>query len=183
MNMLDYAEHCAKLHAYIFYVIFHIFCVLCFFALLLGKMKIILSVPKFVYVKTRVIHRSYIWLEVQIISLVSIESAKLRAYAPYPSLIRALRACASLLTNKRLTHLFLSCGVVSILRYALRLKNPRKATGPDFIPLKFIKIPSNVIDSHLYNINKRPRKKQVLRGAKNSISKTHFQEKWKKQRR
>ena len=34
----------------------------------------------------------------------------------------------------------------------LKLKNPRKATGPDFIPLKVIKFASNVIDSHLYNI-------------------------------
>ena len=86
----------------------------------------------------------------------------MRAYAPYPSLIRALRicapypslirACASLLTNKRLTRLFLSCVVISIARYALRLKNPRKAAGPDFIPLKGIKFASNVIDSHLYNI-------------------------------
>ena len=48
--------------------------------------------------------------------------------------------------------LFLSCVVVSIVKYNLRLKNPRKATGPDFIPLKFIKFASDVIDSHLYNI-------------------------------
>ena len=85
-----------------------------------------------------------------------------RAYGPYPSLIRAcasnpsliraLRACSPLLTHKRLTRLFLSCVVVSIVRYGLRLKNPRKATGPDFIPLKVIKFASNVIDSHLYNI-------------------------------
>ena len=34
------------------------------------------------------------------------ESAKLRAYAPYPSLIHTLRACTPLLTNKRLTRLF-----------------------------------------------------------------------------
>ena len=47
---------------------------------------------------------------------------------------------------------FLSCVVVSIVRYDLRLKNSRKATGPDFIPLKAIKFSSNVIDSHLYNI-------------------------------
>ena len=75
-----------------------------------------------------------------------------RAYAPYPSLIRALRTCAPLLTNKRLTRLFLSCVVFSVVRYGLRLKNPRKATGPDFIPLKVIKFASNVIDSHLCNI-------------------------------
>ena len=31
-------------------------------------------------------------------------------------------------------------------------QDPRKATGPDFIPLKFIKFASNVIDSHLYDI-------------------------------
>ena len=74
---------------------------------------------------------------------------RLRAYASYPSLIRA---CAPLLTNKCLTRLFLSCVVVSVVRYALRLKNPRKVTGPDFIPLKFIKFASNVIDSQFYNI-------------------------------
>ena len=33
----------------------------------------------------------------------------------------------------------LSCFVVSIVRYGLKLKNPRKATGQDFIPLKVIK--------------------------------------------
>ena len=47
---------------------------------------------------------------------------------------------------------FVLCGVVSIVRYGLRLKNPRKATGLDFIPLKVIKFASIVIDSHLYNI-------------------------------
>ena len=40
--------------------------------LLLCKMKIILPVPKFVYVKTHVIQEPFIWLEVQIIWLVSI---------------------------------------------------------------------------------------------------------------
>ena len=39
-----------------------------------------------------------------------------------------------------------------MVRYDLRLKNPRKATGPDFIPLKAIKFASNDIDSQLYNI-------------------------------
>ena len=47
---------------------------------------------------------------------------------------------------------FLSCVFVSIVRYALRLKNPRKVTGPDFIPLELIKFASNVIDSYLCNI-------------------------------
>ena len=92
------------------------------------------------------------------------ESAKLQA-APYSSLIRtcapypsSIRTCAPTclrvftLTNKRLTRLFLSCLVVSIVKYYLRLKNPRKATAPDFIHLKVIKFASNVIDSHLYNI-------------------------------
>ena len=74
---------------------------------------------------------------------------RLRAYLSYPSLIRA---CLPLLTNKRLRHLFLSCVVVSIVSCGWRLKNPRKATGPDFIPLKVIKFASDVIDSHLYNI-------------------------------
>ena len=64
-------------------------------------------------------------------------NTRLRAYAPYApvrlySPISALR--------------------LSIVRYDLRLKNPRKATGTDFIPLKLIKFASNVIDSHLYNI-------------------------------
>ena len=39
-----------------------------------------------------------------------------------------------------------------MVRYDLRLKNPRKATGPDFIPLEVIKFASNDIDSQLYNI-------------------------------
>ena len=83
-----------------------------------------------------------------------------------PSLIRTLllrtlpitntrltRLCAFTLTNKRFTCLCLAlCQVVSIVRYDLRLKNPRKATGPDFIPLKLIKFASNVVGSHLYNI-------------------------------
>ena len=75
--------------------------------------------------------------------------------------------------------LFLSCVVVSIVRYTLRLKNPRKATAPDFIPLKFIKFASNVIDSHIHNIiiKDLEKNKYILRGAKNSINKTHFQEK------
>ena len=42
--------------------------------------------------------------------------------------------------------------VVSVVRYGLRLENPRKATGPDLIPLKVIKFASNVINSYLYNI-------------------------------
>ena len=59
------------------------------------------------------------------------------------------------LTNKRLTRLSLSCDVVLIVKYCLRLKNRRKATGPDFFPLKVIKFASNVIDSQLYNIIKK----------------------------
>ena len=51
--------------------------------------------------------------------------------------------------NKRLTRLFLSCVVASIVKYGLRLKKPRNATGPDFIPLKVTKFASNVIDSNL----------------------------------
>ena len=53
------------------------------------------------------------------------------------------------LINKQLTRLFWSCVVVSIVTYGLRFKNPRKTTGPDFIPLKVIKFASDVIDSHL----------------------------------
>ena len=56
------------------------------------------------------------------------------------------------LINKHLTRLFLPCFVFLIVRYGFRLKNPRKATGPDFICLKVIQFASSVIDSHLYNI-------------------------------
>ena len=96
------------------------------------------------------------------------ESAKLRALAPTrltryryaanePTRLTHLNTRLThlrdfTLTNKRLTRLFFSCVIVSIVKYGLRLKNPRKATGPDFIPLKVIKFASNVIDSHLYNI-------------------------------
>ena len=33
--------------------------------------------------------------------------------------------------------------------------NPRKATGPDGIPLKIIRASANVIDKHLTNITNR----------------------------
>ena len=50
--------------------------------------------------------------------------------------------------------------VVLIVKYDLRLKNTRKATGPDFIPPKVITFASNVTDSHLYNIIKDLEKNQ-----------------------
>ena len=70
------------------------------------------------------------------------ESAKLRAYVPHLSLVRALhvyvpypsltRACVPLLSSIiALRVFFLSYVVVSIVRCGLRLKNPRKATGPN----------------------------------------------------
>ena len=64
--------------------------------------------------------------------------------------LRALRTF--ILINKSLTWLFFFCCVVLIVSYGLRLKNPRKATRPDFIPLKVIKFASDIIDSHFYNI-------------------------------
>ena len=67
---------------------------------------------------------------------------RLSAYASLLSPISALRA------------FFVLCCAALILSHDLRFKNPRKATGPDFIPLKVIKFASNVIDSHLYNIIK-----------------------------
>ena len=67
-------------------------------------------------------------------------SSLIRVYAPLLSPISALRA------------VFVLFCVASILRYDLRLKNPRKGTGPDFIHLKVIKLASDVIDSHLHNI-------------------------------
>ena len=73
-----------------------------------------------------------------------------------PSRLRALsiidtRLRALPIINTRL-RAYTSCVVVSIVSYSLRLKNPREATGPDFILLKVIKFASNVIDSHLCNI-------------------------------
>ena len=62
------------------------------------------------------------------------------------------------ITNKHLTHLFCVLGCVATI-VMLKSQNPRKATGPDFIPLKVMHFALNVIDSHLYNENKRPRKK------------------------
>ena len=67
-------------------------------------------------------------------------SSLIRVYAPLLSPISALRA------------VFVFFCVTSILRHDLRLKKPRKATGPDFIPLKVIKFASNVIGFHLHNI-------------------------------
>ena len=46
--------------------------------------------------------------------------------------------------------------------YDLRLKNPRKATGPVFIPLKVIKFASNVIDSHLDSIKIKDLEKKTI---------------------
>ena len=78
---------------------------------------------------------------------------------------------------------FVLCCVVSIVRYGLTPKNLGKAIRRHFIPLKVIKYASNVIDSYLYNIiiKDLDKEKQVLRRVKNNISKSHFQEKWKKQ--
>ena len=65
--------------------------------------------------------------------------------------------------------LFLSCVVVSIARYGLRLKNTRKGTGPNFILLKGIKFASNVIDSHLYNTIKDLEKNNYSEESKTAL--------------
>ena len=83
--------------------------------------------------------------------------ARLRALpiidAPYSSLTRSCAPYAPLLSPISALRVFfvLRCVVLTV-SYCLRLKSPRKATGPDFVPLKVIKLASNVIDSHLYNI-------------------------------
>ena len=88
---------------------------------------------------------------------------------------RLMSLHAFILTNKHLTRLFLSCVVVSIIKYSLRLKNPRKATGPDFIPLEVIKFASNVIDSYLYNnITKDLEKYKYSEEAKTALRRTIF---------
>ena len=72
---------------------------------------------------------------------------------PYPSLIPAYAPLLSSISALRA--FFVLCCVVSIVRYDLRLNNPRKATVPDFIPLKVIKFASNDINFHLYKIIKK----------------------------
>ena len=78
-------------------------------------------------------------------------------YAPYPSLIRAC-APLHLMRLRVFTYQYAPYAAFFALcccfncKVTLRLKNPRKATGPDFIPLKFIKFALNLIDSHLYNV-------------------------------
>ena len=69
--------------------------------------------------------------------------------------------------------IFLSCVVASIVRYGLRLKKPRKATGADFIPLKVFKFTSNVIDPHLYNIIIKDLEKGKYSEEPKTASKTH----------
>ena len=64
--------------------------------------------------------------------------------------------------------------VVSIIRYGLRLKNPREATGPDFIPSKVIKFASNIIDSYLYNIIKDLEKNKYSEEPKTALVRPIF---------
>ena len=66
------------------------------------------------------------------------------------------------------------CVVVSIVKYGLRLKNPRIGTGPDFIPLKVIKFASNVSDSHLYSIIKDLEKNKYLEEPKTALVRPIF---------
>ena len=70
--------------------------------------------------------------------------------------------------------LFLSRVAVLIVRYTLRLKNPRKATDPDFISLKSIKCASNVMDSHLYNIIKDLEKNKYSEKPKIAVARLIF---------
>ena len=85
----------------------------------------------------------------------------IHACTPYPSLVRAfvptyltrpITLCAFSLTNKHLTCFFVLYCVAAIVRYSLRLKNPRKATGPGIIALKVIKFALNITNFYLINI-------------------------------
>ena len=94
---------------------------------------------------------------------------------------RLTRLRAFTLTNKRLTRLFLFCVVVSVVGYCLKLKNIRKATSPDFIPLKVTKFASNIIDSHLYNIIiKDLEKNKYLEEPKTALVRPIFKKKKRK---
>ena len=68
----------------------------------------------------------------------------------------------------------MSCVVISIVKYDLRFKNPRKATGPDFIPLKVIKFTSNVIDPYLYHIIKGLEKNKYSEEPKTALIRPIF---------
>ena len=105
--------------------------------------------------------------------------------APYPSVIDALntcspypsfiRACTLLLSlTSALRAIFVLCCVVSIVSYGLKLKNPRKATSPKFIPLKVIKFASNIIGSQLYNIIKDLEKNKYLVQPKTALVRPIF---------
>ena len=98
-------------------------------------------------------------------------------YAPYSSLTRDCAPYPPLLSPIRpLRAFFLLCCAVLIVRYGLRLKkNPRKATGPAFIPVKVIKFTSDVIDSHLYNIIKDLGKNKYSKEPKTARVRPIFQ--------
>ena len=77
---------------------------------------------------------------------------------------------------KNLTSFDFPKDTVDDISLIINFLNPRKATGPDCIPLKVIKFVSNFICSLLCNIiMKDLEKTQVLRRVKSSISKSHFQ--------
>ena len=96
----------------------------------------------------------------------------LNACSPYPSFIRACTLSLSLISVLRA--LFVLCCVVSIVSYGLKLKNPRKATSPEFIPLKIIKFASNIIGSQLYNIIKDLEKNKYLDEPKTALVRPIF---------
>ena len=70
----------------------------------------------------------------------------------------------------------MSCVLVSIVRYGLKLKSPKKATLADFIPTKVIRFTLNVIDSHLCNIKiKDLEKNEYLEEPKTAFLRPIFQ--------
>ena len=66
------------------------------------------------------------------------------------------------------------CCAVSIVRYGLTLKNPKKATGADFISLKVIKFALIVINSHLCNIIKGLEKNKYSEEPKTALVRAIF---------
>ena len=51
---------------------------------------------------------------------------------------------------------------VEYINKTIKSLNPRKATGPDGIPVKILKIARNVIESHLTNIINREIKEKKI---------------------
>ena len=75
----------------------------------------------------------------------------------------------NLIKNETLNFDFPTAKVIDINKIVKSL-NPRKATGPDYISVKNLKIARNVIDSHLTNIlNREIKENKFSEDAKTAL--------------